>query len=112
MSHKSQVASVHSRYREELLKKLAEAGYITGYTVTGDKVKKITIDLKFEDGESAVTDVKLFSKPGRRWYITAKELKPVIGGLGHAFISTSKGILTNKEAKKLKLGGELLFEIW
>lgn len=60
----------------------------------------------------AVVDVKLFSKPGRRWYTSSKKLKPVLGGMGVGILSTPKGIMTNKEAKHKKIGGELLFEIW
>lgn len=112
MSRKEAIVSAYSTYRGTVLKKLKELGYISDYSVEGNIVKRVKITLKYEDDVPAVTDVKLFTKPGRRWYVTAKELSPVLGGLGCAFISTPKGILTNKEAKKENIGGELLFHIW
>lgn len=112
MSRKESIESPYSKFREAVLKKLQSLGYIEDYSVEGDVVKTMTINLRYEDGVPAMTDVKLFSKPGRRWYITVKEMKPVLGGMGYAFISTPKGILTNKEARKEQVGGELLFHIW
>jgi small subunit ribosomal protein S8 len=112
MSKKEVIESPHSVYREAVLKKLLKLGYVKSMHVEGEIIKKITITLKYESGVGALTDVKIFSKPGRRWYVTTSELKPVLGGLGCSILSTSKGIMTNKEAKKLSLGGELLFSIW
>ena len=112
MSGKETIQSSYSKYRVALLEKLKTVGYIKSYDVEGDIVKTISIDLLYNDSVPVVNDVKIFSKPGRRWYVSVKELKPVLGGLGNAFISTPKGILTNKEAKKVGVGGELLFHIW
>lgn len=113
MSQKDSVMSSYSKFREAVLIKLKELGYISDYIIIGDgPVKRIQIVLSYEDGVSAVTDVKLFSTPGRRWYTKVKDMKPVLGGMGVAFISTPQGIKTNKEARKLNLGGELLFHIW
>lgn len=112
MSRKESIESPHSVYREAVLKKLLALGYIKSYTVEGDIVKIIKIVLRYDESEPAVTDVKLFSTPGRRWYVSVKELKPVLGGLGCAILSTPKGIMTNREAKRNSVGGELLFHIW
>lgn len=112
MARRDQITSPHSRFREDILKKLQGLGYIKEYSVEGDVIKNITITLSYEGAMPAVTDVKIQSKPGRRWYTASKRLKPVLGGLGVALISTSQGILTNKEALKKNIGGELLFEIW
>jgi small subunit ribosomal protein S8 len=68
--------------------------------------------LKYDEGVPALTDVKIFSTPGRRWYTAYNELKPVLGGMGHALISSSQGVMTGSEARKAKVGGELLFHIW
>jgi small subunit ribosomal protein S8 len=112
-AQRQEVESPHSNFREEVLKKLVEIGYVKKYTVTGDKVKTLHITLQYDEAYSpALTDVKIYSKPGRRWYVAMKELKPVLGGLGYSILSTPKGILTHVEAKKNKVGGELLFSIW
>jgi small subunit ribosomal protein S8 len=80
--------------------------------VSGEIKKEIIIDLLYKDKNPALTDIKIYSKPGRRYYVSYRHLKPVLNGLGYSILSTPKGILTNIEAKKLKVGGELLFEIW
>lgn len=111
-ARREQIDSPYSKYREEVIKKLMALGYIENYEVSGDVVKSMKIVLKYQDGVPAVTDIKLFSTPGRRWYVGFHELKAVLGGMGYALISTPQGILTNIEAKKKKTGGELLFHIW
>lgn len=113
LAKKETVISPYSKFRENVLKKLFELKFIKNYQVTGgDKIKEITIELLYKNGVPALTDVKIFSKPGRRYYVSYHQLKPVLGGYGASILSTSKGILTNKEAYKLKVGGELLFNIW
>lgn len=102
----------HSQYRESVLKKMQEAGYIAGYTVNGDVIKTITVELAYTKGVPAMTDVTIVSKPGKREYISYRDLKSVMNGMGVSFLSTPKGILTNREARTAKLGGELLFKIW
>ena len=106
------ISSPHSEYRVEVLKKLKSLGYIKEYEISGDTIKNIEITLEYDQEMPAVTDVKLFSKPGRRWYTSSKNLKPVLGGMGVGILSTPQGIMTNKEANQKKIGGELLFEIW
>lgn len=112
MANKETIESPYSVYRGAVIEKLKRFGYIEDYTVMGKIKKTMTIKLIYNDGVPAVTDVKLFSTPGRRWYVGFGELKPVLGGMGYSFISTPQGILTNIEAKKRKVGGELLFSIW
>ncbi|PIQ72777.1 30S ribosomal protein S8 [Candidatus Roizmanbacteria bacterium CG_4_10_14_0_2_um_filter_36_35] len=112
MARKEVIESPYSRMREEILKKLTEIKFIKSYKITGDKPKKITIELLYENTVPVFSDVKVYSRPGSRYYVSYRNLKPVLSGYGFSFISTSKGILTNKEAKKQKLGGELLFSIW
>lgn len=112
MAKKEIIQSPISSYREEILKKLVKLGYIQGYQVKGEVIKSCEIELAYHDGQPAMTDVKIYSTPGRRWYTTASKLKPVLGGMGYSLISTPEGIMTNVEAKKKRVGGELLFEIW
>ncbi len=115
MAKKEEIYSPYSRFREEVLKKLKQIGFIKDYKVEElrPRVKRFVITLKYlKNGEPAMTDVKIYSKPGRRWYVKCKEITPVKGGLGYAILTTPKGVLTNYEAKKQGVGGELLFEIW
>jgi len=112
LARKNVVESPHSRFKEELVKKLIALNFIKGHKISGEKIKTISIELLYNGGIPAMTDVRIFSKPGRRLYVSSKSLKPVLSGFGYAIISTSKGIMTNKEAKKEKIGGELLFNIW
>ena len=112
MAKKETIESPHSKYKESILKKLVALKFIEGYTVQGEVKKNIVISLSYEDGKPAINDVKIFSKPGMRIYISYKNLKPVLSGFGYSILSTSKGIMTDKEAKKAKLGGELLFSFW
>ena len=112
MARKATIESPHSRYKESILKKLMSLKFIEAYSVEGEIKKNIIINLKYEEGNPAITDVKIYSKPGMRLYISYKNLKPVLSGFGYSVLSTSKGIMTNREAKKAKLGGELLFSFW
>lgn len=80
--------------------------------ITRQEVKTIKIDLKYENGLPAIEGIKRVSKPGQRIYVKANDLKKVRGGFGISIVSTPKGLMTNKQAKKEKLGGEVLLEIW
>ncbi len=112
LARKEVVESPHSKFKVEILKKLQALKLVKGYKVSGGKIKKIEIELLYEDGQPAFSDLKIYSRPGRRWYVNVKSLKPLRGGLASAFLSTPKGVLTNTEAKKVGVGGELLFEVW
>ncbi|MCX7955727.1 MAG: 30S ribosomal protein S8 [Patescibacteria group bacterium] len=113
MSQKEEVSSFYSKFKEELIKKLKELKYIKDYSIEEkNKIKIIIIKLNYIENNPVLTDVKIFSKPGRRYYVSYKDLKPVMNGYGYSIISTSKGIMTDKEAKIKKIGGELLFNIW
>ncbi len=112
MAQRETVDSPYSTFKEEVLKKLASLKFIKEYGIEGESIKKLNIVLLYHDKVSAFTDVAIFSKPGRRYYVSYKELRPVLSGMGHSIISTSQGIKTGREARKEKLGGELLFNIW
>ncbi len=112
MSRKDSVAAPYSKYGVSVLEKLQKLNYIESYEVEGELIKNVTVILKYNNGVPAITDVKIFSKPGRRWYTPYKEIRPVLGGMGKVILSSSKGIVTDKEAKKERVGGELLFHIW
>jgi len=93
---------------------LKEEGYISSYkTVEVDKVKMIEIALKYgPNGEKVIQGLKRISKPGLRIYTNAEQLPQVLNGLGIAIVSTSKGIITDKNARKLNVGGEVLAYVW
>lgn len=112
MAKRESVEAPYSKLREALLKKLKDLKYISNYQVEEDDKKKLVIELSYKEGMPAITDVKIFSTPGRRWYVTSKQLKSVLGGMGYSILSTSHGLMTNVEAKNKKVGGELLFNIW
>lgn len=110
---KNETLSVpHSSYKEAVLKKLEAMKYIKSYSVEGDIIKTIEVELIYNKGVGAMTDVKIVSKPGKREYVSYTDLRSVMNGMGVSFLSTPKGILTNHEARKEKIGGELLFMIW
>jgi len=102
-----------SNFKYEIAKILEKNGFIAKAEKKGKKIKKlIEITLKYDNKRPAISGLKKISKPGQRIYKKAKELKPVKGGYGIAIISTSKGLMTNKEARKQKLGGEVICEMW
>jgi len=102
-----------SNLRYEIAKILEKGGFVAEVEKKGKKTKKvIEITLKYNEKVPVISGLKRISKPGQRIYKKAKELKPVRGGYGIAIISTSKGLMTDKEARKQKLGGEVICEIW
>ena len=103
-----------SNIKKEIARLLLQEGYITAYDVVEDGVQgKIVITLKYgPNGEKVINGLKRVSKPGLRIYAGHDELPKVLGGLGIAIISTNKGIITDKNARKLNVGGEVLAYVW
>ncbi len=104
-----------SKMTEEISRILKDEGYIADYSVEkSTKGDKITLTLKYANNkkEKVITGLKRISKPGLRVYAKASELPRVLNGLGIAIISTSKGVMTDKEARGKGLGGEVLAYIW
>ena len=103
-----------SNIKKEIAKILLDEGYIKGYDVVeDDKQGIIKIDLKYsEDGEKVISGLKRISKPGLRVYVKCDDVPKVLGGLGIAIISTSKGIITDKMARQEKVGGEVICYVW
>ena len=99
--------------RERIAEILKECGYISDYQVITDKNKKhLVLKLKNTAKRQAIRGLRRVSRPGRRIYVPAKSIPRVLGGLGTAVLSTSRGVITCKEARKLKVGGEVLCYIW
>ena len=103
-----------SNIKKEIAKILLDEGYIKGYDVVeDDKQGIIKIDLKYsQDGERVISGLKRISKPGLRVYVKCEDVPKVLGGLGIAIISTSKGIITDKIARQDKVGGEVICYVW
>ena len=103
-----------SKLKIELAKILKEEGFIKEYKVVSENVEKnILLTLKYGNKkERVITGLKRISKPGLRVYVKSDEVPKVLNGLGIAIISTSKGIMTDKEARKQNLGGEVLAYVW
>lgn len=103
-----------SSFKYEIAQKLRDAGFVEQVEKKGKKIKKtIEVTLKYTpDGTHKIEGVKRMSKPGRRLYKGAHEIVPVRYGHGALVLSTPHGIMTDKEARKAKVGGEALFEIW
>ncbi len=103
-----------SKIKEEIARVLKEEGYIEGYKIKkGDVQNTIVLNLKYVNKkERVITGLKRISKPGLRVYAKANEMPKVLNGLGIAIVSTSKGIMTGKDAKANSLGGEVLAYVW
>ncbi|WP_454206066.1 30S ribosomal protein S8 [Peptoniphilus sp. Marseille-Q6390] len=103
-----------SNIKKEIAKILLDEGYIKGYDVVeDDKQGMIKIDLKYsQDGERVISGLKRISKPGLRVYVKCDDVPKVLGGLGIAIISTSKGIISDKMARQEKVGGEVICYVW
>lgn len=113
MSRKETVTSPFSKARAEVARILAAAGYISKYeTSSEDKKKQLTVTLKYTGTRPAIENVVRVSKPGQRIYEKQHKIPYVQTGYGIAIVSTSKGILSDKEARKAKVGGEIICKVW
>jgi small subunit ribosomal protein S8 len=103
-----------SRLKVEIARLLKEEGYIKDYRVRkGDSFDSLTIELKFgRNRERVITDLRRISKPGRRIYARKERLPRVLGGMGTAILSTSRGVLTSRQAQELGIGGEVICFVW
>ncbi len=103
-----------SSQKVELARVLKDEGYIQSYSVVKDgSFDKLVVELKYTDGRRRViSQIKRISKPGRRMYAKKDNLPKVLGGLGTAVISTSRGLMTAREAQRLGVGGEVVCFVW
>lgn len=113
LAHKEKVNVPFTVLMERVAAVLVEEKYITSYQVQGEGVAKtLEITLSYHGHTPALTSIKRVSKPGVRIYSKSKSLRPVLSGMGIAVLSTPQGVMTDRQAKKLKIGGEVLFELW
>lgn len=103
-----------SKRKRDLCRILKEQGFIRDYEeIEGKPVGKLRVFLRYtDDGSPAILRIARVSKPGRRVYSKAADLKPVLNGIGLAILSTSSGLLTGEEARERGVGGEILCELW
>jgi small subunit ribosomal protein S8 len=103
-----------SRQKEEIARILQEEGYISGFSVKkGESFDTLVIELKYGPSrERIITDLKRISKPGRRVYARKDRLPRVLGGMGTAIVSTSRGLVTSKTAEREGIGGEVICFVW
>lgn len=102
----------HSRIKADIAKILQEEGYIWNFEVQEGSITEIKIKPRYVDGRAVLTDLKRVSRPGRRHYVGSGDIPRVMSGLGISILSTSKGVMSGGNAKKQKLGGELLAFVW
>ena len=109
-----QVSMPSSKLKEEIAKILSAEGYVDGYKVDEASVgRKLTVTLRYQnDRDRVLKGVRRISRPGRRVYKGAGELERVRGGIGVSIVSTSDGLLTDREARRRNVGGEVLCEVW
>ena len=103
----------YSKVKNEIAKILLEEGYVSSFEVAENgSHKTLRIELKYDSNKPVIQGLKRISKPGLRIYAEAQELPRVLNGLGIAIISTSKGIMTDRKARNLNVGGEVMAYIW
>ena len=109
-----EVSIPSSKIKENIARILVDEGYVDSYEVSSDDGHSvIKINLRYSDErERVISGIRRISKPGRRVYRGAQELPRVLGGLGVAIISTSQGVMTDRQARQAKVGGEVLAYVW
>lgn len=111
---KSDVVSPASRLRENVLEVLKKEGYIAGYERQNVRtgIEEIRIQLKYHEGTGVITEIYRVSTPGRRVYSSVKDLPRVYNGLGISIISTPQGVMSDHDARKANVGGEILCQVF
>ena len=114
LAYKNTISSPSSKVRVAILDILKEEGYISGYSKTKNEkgFESLEISLKYFNEKAVIETIETVSKPGRRVYANCKDIPVVSNGLGMVLVSTSKGILTDHQARESNLGGEILLKIF
>ncbi|MBM3886717.1 30S ribosomal protein S8 [Candidatus Dependentiae bacterium] len=112
-ARKRTVKVATSKLKLNIASLLKDEGYVKDFKLEQDGDKSfLTVHLKYVNGEPAIHEITRMSTPGRRSYKRVNNIKPVIGGLGIAIVSTSQGLLTDRRARELSVGGELICQVW
>jgi small subunit ribosomal protein S8 len=110
-AHKVNVKMPASKQKSRIAAVLKNEGYISDFRVSDDKLKQLIIELKYYQGKPVIEDVKRISRPGLRIFKSKDELPSINGGLGIAIISTSKGVMTDSQARAAGFGGEVICSV-
>jgi small subunit ribosomal protein S8 len=108
----SKVTVPHSKLRVGIAEMLKREGFIEEFEVSGDLKKTIGMTLKYKDRRGVIAGIKRISRPGLRNYVGSGEVPNVLGGMGVSILSTSRGVMTGRDAKKQNIGGEVLCHVW
>lgn len=113
-SHHTKVEVPSSKLKLEILKILQEEGFVGGYKLNQENGRPlIKVQLKYgPNDQPVISDLRRVSQPGCRVYVGRHQIRPVLGGLGISIVSTPRGVMTGRQARKLGMGGELLCEVW
>ena len=110
-ANKVNVVMPSSTQKVNIAHVLKEEGYISDYAVSGDTIKKLTIELKYYQGKPVIDTIKRISRPGLRIFKSKDDLPSINGGLGIAIISTSRGMMTDRQARAAGHGGEVICQV-
>jgi small subunit ribosomal protein S8 len=102
----------HSKLKESIVRILKREGYVGDWSVQGGAIKTMTVQLKYRGRKGVIDGLRRVSRPGLRVYVGADEVPRVLGGMGIAILSTSRGVMTGHEARKQNVGGEVLCYVW
>ena len=108
----SKVSLPSSKFKAKIADVLKSEGYITDYKINDDKKPSIEINLKYNSGNPVINTIERISKPGRRIFSSASSLPKINNGLGIAIVSTPQGVMTDVDARKKKLGGEIICKVF
>jgi small subunit ribosomal protein S8 len=114
MVYKRTAVVPYSNLKAEIARVLKEEGFIKDYRreVTGEVQDRLLIYFQYVDGESAIHEIKRMSTPGCRSYKRVSDVKPLLGGLGLAILSTNRGVISDRVARREKVGGEVICHVW
>jgi small subunit ribosomal protein S8 len=113
LAHHESVAIPHSKLKVKIAEILKQEGYIADFSVQEEKPAQLKVQLKYGEGRRpAIIGLRRTSRPGRRVYVRHKDIPSVLNGMGISIISTSHGVVTDRDARKQSVGGEILCEVW
>jgi len=112
MARHATVTVPHSKLKESVSRILQAEGYVADVATSGGSIRNIVISLKYNGHSPVIVGLRQISTPGLRRYVRSADIPRVLGGMGIAIVSTSKGVMTGTQAKKSNLGGELVCYVW